>query len=516
MEKRGYSNTVVKSISGIMICTIVCKLLGFIRELVLSYFFGTSGISDAYLVSQAIPSTIFEFVGAGISTCFIPIYFKILNIKNKKEADKFTNKLTTLILTFSTLIIAIVLGFAPLIVKIFASGFFGETLSLAVSFTRICILSLYFSTFVFIYGAYLQANNRFIQNSFSAVILSIVILCSIILGAKINIWLMSIGSCLAVGTRLFFIIPAAHEVGLKTRLNFHWKDEYVKEFFVLMIPVIFGASINEINTLIDRTVASQIAVGGISSLVYANSLLQLAAGGIVQPFSTVVYPQITDAIHQGKVDEAKELLLRMINILMLLLVPITFGIYGYSQPVVSLLFARGAFDEMAIKMTSEAFTFYGIGLCFIGIREMLSRFYYACEDTKTPVINSSIGLIINIILNIYISRYIGLKGLALATSISAIVTTVLLWMRIKKFSKVNGFHMDVIELLKMIICAVLMIVTSLILFNYLFKASRIGLIVSIIFAVFIYFFTANVLKVKAVFEAKNIVIKTIKRKKVER
>ena len=166
--------------------------------------------------------------------------------------------------------------FAPYVVKLFASGFTGETLYYASTFTRICIVSLYFSTFVFIYGAFLQANNKFMPSSFSAVVLSICVLISIILGAKVSVWFMSIGSCLAVGVRLFFIVPASHKVGLRTKLNFQWKDDNVKEFFILMTPVVLGTSINDINTLIDRTIASQIAIGGISALTYANSMLQLA------------------------------------------------------------------------------------------------------------------------------------------------------------------------------------------------------------------------------------------------
>ena len=244
MEKRKNGVFIAKSISGIMICTIAFKFLGFVRELVLSYYFGTSGVSDAYLISQQIPSVIFEFVGAGISTCFIPIYFKVLNDKGKQDAYEYTNKITTMTLAFSTIIILLVLIFTPYVVKLFASGFSGKTLTLAIGFTRICIISLYFSTFVFIYGAYLQANNIFMPNAFSAVVLNVVILASIVIGANYNIWFMSIGSCLAVGIRLFFIIPASKRTGLKTKINIHILDTYVKEFFTLMLPVILGTSVN--------------------------------------------------------------------------------------------------------------------------------------------------------------------------------------------------------------------------------------------------------------------------------
>ena len=513
MGENGNGKLLAKSISGIMICTLAYKFLGFIRELVLSYFFGTSGISDAYLISQQIPSVIFEFVGAGISTCFIPIYFKVLHSKDQKRAYIFTNKITTLTLCFSTFIIGIVMVFAPYVVKLFASGFTGETLDYASTFTRICIVSLYFSTFVFIYGAFLQANNKFMPSSFSAVILSICVLISIILGAKVNVWLISIGSCLAVGVRIFFIVPASHKIGLRTKLNFQWKDDNVKEFFVLMIPVILGTSVNEINTLIDRTIASQIAIGGISALTYANSMLQLATGGIVQPFSTVVYPQITDSVHKGEKESAISLLSRMINVLLLLLIPIMVGILFYSKPIISLLFSRGAFNDQALEMTSDAFRFYSIGLCFIGLREMLSRFYYACEDTKTPMINSSVGLIINVVLNLTLSRIIGLRGLALATSFSAIVTSILLIASMKKKLRVKLLNIDFTDVIKMVLASMIMGIVSYQIYIHVFNASRIGLITSIVIAIIIYIICAAFFKMKSTIEVKVIVGKILHRKK---
>lgn len=505
MERKKSGTFIAKSISGIMLCTFAFKLLGFIRELVLSYYFGTSGISDAYLISQSIPSIIFDFVGAGISTCFIPIYFKVLNNRGKQETYRFTNKITTLTIVFSSVVIGIVLAFAPYIVKLFASGFSGETLNLATGFTRICILSLYFSTFVFIYGAYLQANDKFMPNVFSSVILSACILVSIILGAKYNVWIMSIGSCLAVGIRLLFIIPAAHKIGLQTKINFQFNDVYVKEFFILMIPIVLGTSVNEINTLIDRTIASRLAVGGISALTYSNSMLQLATGGIVQPFSTVVYPQITDLIHNGEKDNAIILFSKMINVLLLLLIPITVGILIFSKSIIQLLFARGAFDEQALNMTSDAFRCYAIGLCFIGLREMISRFYYACENTKLPMINSSIGMGVNILLNLILSRIIGLRGLALATSISAIVTTILLWISMYKKLRIDNLKINIFDLIKIVISAVAMGIISLLVYRYIFFETKIGLVISILLAILIYFVFIITLKVESVMEGKRFV-----------
>ena len=143
--------------------------MGFFRELILSYYFGATGISDAYLISQTIPGTIFQFVGTGLTTCFVPIYFKILKDKGKEKVDEFTNKILSLVLLFSTVVIILVFVDTKFLIKLFASGFEGETLKYAIIFTRIGILGLYFSTLIYVYNSYLQANEIFVPTAFSAI-----------------------------------------------------------------------------------------------------------------------------------------------------------------------------------------------------------------------------------------------------------------------------------------------------------------------------------------------------------
>lgn len=229
-----------------MICTVAYKLLGFLREFLLSYFFGTSGISDAFLISLTIPGTLFEFVGTGLATCFIPIIFSIVSEQGLEKANVFTNKVTTLIFAFSTLLILLVWIDTPLFVKIFASGFKDETFNLACDFTRIGVLSLYFSALVFVYGSYLQAHKVFLPNSITAVFQSAVVLFAIFVGAKYSLYAMCIICALSIGARLFYIYPSVKRYGLRLRLNFQWNDSYLKRLGYLLIPVVLGCAVNDL------------------------------------------------------------------------------------------------------------------------------------------------------------------------------------------------------------------------------------------------------------------------------
>lgn len=445
-----------KAISGMVVFTLLAKVLGFVRELLLSYFFGATGMSDAYLISQTIPGTIFQFVGTGLMTCFIPVYYKVLREHDRGECDTFTNKVLTMVLSFSTVIMALVWLFTPVIVKIFASGFTGNTLQMAIVFTRIGICSLYFSSVIYVYSSYLQANNIFSITAAAAIPNSLVIIVSIVLGACWNILALSIGSTLATAIQMAFLWIPIHKLNFRLRLNFHWKDSYLQYFFSLMGPVILGVSVNEINTLLDRTIASQVAVGGISALTYANSLVMLVQGGFAQPVATVFYPRLTKSITEGNHKAAQTDFHAALQVLLVFLLPVTIGFMILSNDITMAFFGRGAFDQNASVLTSTALSFYAIGIVFVGVRELLARYYYAYGNTKIPMLNAAIGMVVNITLNLTLSRVIGIGGLALATSVAAIVTVILMWCQCGRLSSDSKIILNWIEIGKILVAAVVM------------------------------------------------------------
>ena len=445
-----------KAISGMVIFTLLAKVLGFVRELLLSYFFGATGMSDAYLISQTIPGTIFQFVGTGLTTCFIPVYYRVLREHDRDECDTFTNKVLTMVLSFSTVIMALVWLFTPVIVKIFASGFTGNTLQMAIVFTRIGICSLYFSSVIYVYSSYLQANNIFSITAAAAIPNSLVIIVSIVLGACWNILALSIGSTLATAVQMAFLWVPVHKLNFRLRLNFHWKDSYLQYFFSLMGPVILGVSVNEINTLLDRTIASQVAIGGISALTYANSLVMLVQGGFAQPVATVFYPRLTKSITEGNHKAAQTDFHAALQVLLVFLLPVTIGFMILSNDITMAFFGRGAFDRNAESLTSAALSFYAIGIVFVGVRELLARYYYAYGNTKIPMLNAAIGMVVNIMLNLTLSRVIGIGGLALATSVAAIVTVILMWYQCGKLSSDSKIILNWIEIGKILIAAIVM------------------------------------------------------------
>ena len=480
----------------VMIITIVSKILGFGREIVLSYVYGASAITDAYLISQTVPAVIFGLIGAGIGTGFIPLYSRILNEKGQLEANRYTNNLSNALLLLASSIVVIVLLFTQPIVKLFASGFSGETLALAVAFTRISVFGVYFTALLNIFAGYLWIHDNYLIPALVGLPMNLVIIASLFISTKTNIYVIAIGSVLATASQLLLLIPFVRKTGYRYQPVLNLKDEYIKTMVIIALPVIAGQSVNQINVLVDRTLASGIAVGGISALNYANRLNGFVQGLFVASISTVLYPMISKMAAEDNMKGLKASISEAISVINLLVIPATIGAMIFSKEIVTLLFGRGAFTPEAIEMTGGALFYYSIGMIAFGLREILSRAFYALQDTKTPMINATIAVVINIILNIVLSKYLGIGGLALATSIAAIVGTLLLFITLRR--KIGGFGLKEItkSFIKICVASILMGFIALGSFNFLSQNIRqnLALILAIglgalAYAILIYFMT---------------------------
>jgi len=428
----------------IMVLTVLSKVFGLARDMVLSYYYGTSSISDVYLIALTIPMVIFAIVGTAISIGFIPMYTNIVKISGEAKADKFTSNLINSVILLSTLVIIISYGFAKEIVSIFAFGFTGEILSLAIFYTRIAFLSVYFTGLVYIFIGYLQIKENYVIPALIGIPMNIVFIISIVLSVKVNSILLPVGIVLAYLAQFLFLLPSVKINKFSYSLSLDVKNENIVRMVKLAVPVMIGVSVNQLSTLVDRTLASSISVGGISALNYANRVNVLVQGVIVASIATAIFPCISDMALEKNYTRLKKTIRTSILAANILIVPATIGTLIFAEPIVTLLYGRGAFDQEAIKLTSISLICYSIGMVAFGLREILSRFFFAIEDTKTPMINSSIGMIINIILNVILSHFIGIPGLALATSISGMIIALFMIKTLK--DKIGSFGIKQISI----------------------------------------------------------------------
>lgn len=502
---------VAKAALGLMVVTLISKVLGFVRELVLANAYGVSAYSDAYLVALNIPIIIFEVIGLAVTTTFIPLYYDNEKKGGKVLSNQFTNSVYNIVLIITILISIFLFINSDKVVKIFAMGFEGETLKIATDFTKILIFGIIFIALASISRAYLNANENFVvSNLMMGIPYNIIVIISIIFSVKYDPYILAYGTLIAIASKFICQIPFVNQYGYKYKLEIKLKDESLRKMIYLVLPIFVGVSVNQLNALIDRSIASTLVEGSISALNYSNRLNLFVMAIFTTSISTVIYPMLSKYSINEDVAKFKNSVVESINFVLILVVPVCIGAIALAKPIVEILFERGAFDERATSMTASALAFYSVGMIGFGLRDILSKVFYSLQDTKTPMINASLSMMINIILNLLLVRYMGHNGLALATSISSIVCIILLFRSLNK--KIGNIGMKNINatMMKSLIAAVIMGEICVVLYNILQTIMNIQIIslgLSILVSMIIYL----VLIIKLRVEETDILINIIKK-----
>lgn len=428
--------------------TFLTKIFGFFRDILLSYFYGASSITDSYLISLTIPGTIFEFVGAAIATSFIPIYFTILNNKDGEAiVKKFVSNILNCIIFFSVILTIIIFLFTKPLVLMFASGFSGKTLADAIFFTRISALSLAFSGCIFVYNSLLQAKGKYHLAVIFALPSSLITLILIILSYFSTYKIIGFISLITIMVQLFLILLFSRKYissGWTLRIPYLGFNE--KAMLKLSIPVFLGVSINQINVLVDRTLASNILSGGISIINYSNKLMLFLHGSFVMIILTLIFPKIAKLAMEKNNQNVSILINKMLYIFIIILVPIVILLIINCESIIKLIYGRGAVNSEELKVISTTFSIYLSSLLFLGLRELFLKVCYAYKNVKLSTYNSISSLLLNIILSLVFYKVfnLGLNGLALGTSLATIISCITLMILVNK-KVVKYFDISVLK-----------------------------------------------------------------------
>jgi putative peptidoglycan lipid II flippase len=424
--------SVQKATVYVMVATLLSKVLGFFREILLGSRYGATYITDAYLISLTIPLTLFASIAAAISTTYIPIYSHIRLEHGQKESIRFTNKVLNIVVVGSAVLAILGMIFTKPVVSVIAMGFKDEALKLAVSFTRITFPMIIFIGASHIFMGFLQSNNQFTIPALTGVPYNIIIITMLLLSSSVGIYGLVYGTVVGVAMQVIIQIPSLKRKGYRYQRVMDIKDSNVIKVGSLALPVMMGMAVQQLNALVDRMLASGLPEGSITALNFANRLNSFVYGVFSSSIAIVIYPFLSELNAKEDVDNFKKTLVKGLNIITLLMIPISVGAMVLRQPIVSILFERGLFDARATSMTASALLFYSLGMVFYGYRDVLNRTFYSLQDTKTPMLNGVIAVGVNIIFNLILVRYMKHSGLALATSISAIVMTALLFISLRK------------------------------------------------------------------------------------
>lgn len=426
-------NKVTKSALIIILFTLGSKFLGFFREVLIAAKFGSGMETDAFFIALSVTVLLADFLRNAISTTFIPVISEVESKEGKRGKVNHTNNMINVILFVSFIAVILALLGTPLIVKLLAIGFEGEQFDLAVKLTRIGLPMILFSGIISVMTGYLQSEERFSATAIIGVPLNLsYILFLLFLSSFFGIKGLMVSAIVGVIGQLLIQIPEAKLSGFNYKFLFNIKDKYIKKVSYLSLPVLVGVVINDLNAIVDKTLASSLISGSISALNYANKLNQLILGVFIYAIITVAFPILSREANNDNIPDVKSTMGYGVNFILLITIPASVGLIVLAKPIVEIAFQRGEFDATATIMTSQALKFYSVGLVAMALRLLITKVYYSLQDTKTPMINGAISVVINIILNLILVQHMAHAGLALATSIATIIATILMFYGLKK------------------------------------------------------------------------------------
>ena len=331
--------------------------------------------------------------------------------------------------------------------------------TLPVFFLKITFSYVIFSATADLLEAFLRYKNVFIPQVAFGFLQNIILISTIIISAFTNYHYLVIGNLLVYVARLIVMALLAKRKGYKYIVSPKLNNA-VRKITILALPVFIGSGMSQINMFVDKTLASRLPEGSISALNYGGLLMSMITGLTITIMTTIIYPKLTQASAQNDINRIDGIVSTGITLIIMIAFPCSLGAMLYNNQVVQIVYERGAFDLIATSMTALAFFYYTIGLMFASLNMFLNQVYYSMYNMRTPMIIGGIGVIINISFNLILVSPMAHSGLALATSISSIVVTILMLVFLKKkYPRIEAFKSKK-KIIKIISAAIISVAAS--------------------------------------------------------
>jgi len=426
------SKKLLKSTAVVSAMTLISRVSGLVRDVVMASVLGSSGVADAFFVAFKIPNFLRRIFGEGaFASAFVPV-FSELSERNTHQAKQFVNA-TGGILALVTFVLAVLgIVFAPFIVSLYAPGYKDDPVQMAytVDALRFMFPYLFCISLVAMSGGILNTLNRFAIPAVTPVLLNICLI--------IAVWLLvplmdSAARALAIGVliagmiQLLFQVPSLLKEGYLPRLSLDTSAPGVRKVFSLMLPAVFSVSVAQINTFVNTVFLSGLLTGSVSWLYYSDRLMEFPVGVFGIALASVVLPSLSKENTLGTDESFSEMMDWALRWVILIAVPATFALYLLATPLLSTIFQRNAFSANDVAMSALALEAFAVGVCGFIFVKVLAPGFFAKQDTKTPMRIAVVSVLVNIVFSIILVGSMQHTGLALAVSIAAWVNASLLF-----------------------------------------------------------------------------------------
>ncbi len=437
-DELGSENSRVARAAGVVgIATLLSRIFGFLRDMIVAGIFGAGMATDAFFVAFRIPNLLRRLLAEGsLTVSFVPVFTDYLKNQNRNEALKLAN------VTFSAVSVLLIfvsiagIIFAPLIVTAIAPGFIKspQRYDLTVYLTRLMFPYIFFISLVALCMGILNSLRHFAAPALAPVVLNI----SIILAALFlrdlfhpSIVALAIGVVIGGILQLAMQFPFLLRMDVKLRPDFHFNHPGLKRIAALMIPASFGAAIYQINIFVGTILASLLPTGSVSFLYYADRIVELPLGVFAIAVGTATLPSFSQQVSQGDFEDLKKTISFSLRLLLFITIPATVALIALRIPIISVLFERGEFDLQATMQTSRALLCYSLGLWAFSVIRIIVSAFYSLQDTRSPMKAAIVALVVNAALSVALMFPLKHAGIALATSIASSVNVIMLWVILK-------------------------------------------------------------------------------------
>lgn len=504
------SKSILATTVILSVLTLCFKLLGFVKQAVIAYYFGTTFETDIYNLAFTFVGTLTSAFVRAISLSLVSIYTHTLIQKGKAAASKLICACMEFMLPLAPFLLLLVYMLTPFIAKMLAPSYTPSEAILLQHYLRICYPFFVFSIITMIGTSLMDSNKDFVISRTESFFTSVItIICCVALYTTQAV------TSLVIAQYLSYILFSGLLIFRSRRyVDYSFvRFRDVPELKVLLraaVPVFIGGSVFQINKIVDGSVSTGLGPGNATALAYATVLEDFVVNIIVNNVVDILYVNFSTYASQGDSDKLYKTLKSAINGMICVMTPITIIACLCSKEIVTIAYFRGSFDEKSLTYTSAALIGYSIGFISAGVRDLASRGLYAFKDTKGPMITGFFAVAANVLFSVVLSRYIGVLGIAIASSICLTVNFLINSLMLRKYIPEYQLHKFIPILAKQIPGGIILVAITFGI-KALFSNSIIVFGLSAVIGLLAYGYILTLMKIEEVTILKDKLLGKIKR-----